>query len=87
VFAVILLEASSIAAIGCAAAFVVFAVILGAAATIVRQETGVVLDIWMPHAVMIWAPLGMIALGAAAGIIPAVKAYSTDVASNLVPTS
>ena len=32
-------------------------------------------------------PLAMIALGALAGLVPAFKAYGTDVASNLTPLS
>lgn len=87
VFALIVLESGSIAAIGSLAAFVVYGVILGAASVVVRQQTGVVLDVWELHPALILAPLGMIGLGALAGILPAVKAYSTDVASNLVPTS
>jgi putative ABC transport system permease protein len=37
--------------------------------------------------VMVWAPVAFIALGALAGIIPAAKAYRTDVAQNLTPVS
>jgi putative ABC transport system permease protein len=37
--------------------------------------------------VMLWAPAGFIALGALAGIVPAMKAYRTDVASSLTPHS
>jgi len=36
---------------------------------------------------MLWAPLGLICLGALAGIVPAVKAYRTAVAENLAPLS
>jgi putative ABC transport system permease protein len=36
---------------------------------------------------MLWAPLVMLALGALAGVIPAAKAYRTDVAENLTPIS
>jgi hypothetical protein len=32
-------------------------------------------------------PLGLVALGAVVGIIPALKAYRTDVAENLIPQS
>ena len=32
-------------------------------------------------------PVGMIILGALAGLVPAFKAYRTDVASNLTPLS
>ena len=37
--------------------------------------------------VFVWAPLGMTALGAVAGVVPAVKAYATDVADNLTPVT
>ena len=37
---------------------------------------------------LLWAaPLGMTVLGALAGLLPAFKAYATDVARNLLPTS
>ena len=36
---------------------------------------------------MLWAPLGMIALCALSGLLPAWKAYQTDVADNLAPVS
>jgi putative ABC transport system permease protein len=68
-------------------AFAFYAVIVGIAATVIQDQTGVVLDPYAPHAVMLWAPLGMIALGALAGVVPAWKAYRTPVAENLVPVS
>jgi putative ABC transport system permease protein len=37
--------------------------------------------------VMAWAPLAMLGLGAVAGLVPAAKAYRTDVAENLTPIS
>jgi putative ABC transport system permease protein len=37
--------------------------------------------------VMVWAPAMMLALGALAGIVPAMKAYRTPVAEHLVPAS
>ena len=49
----------------------------------IRAKTGVVIDPWTWHNVMAWGPLGLIALGAAAGIVPAIKAYQVDVAKNL----
>jgi putative ABC transport system permease protein len=36
---------------------------------------------------MLWAPAGMIALCAVCGLLPAWKAYRTDVAENLAPIS
>ena len=50
-----------------------------------RAETGVVLEVWSGHPALWWTPVGMLVLGGAAGLLPAFKAYATDVASNLVP--
>lgn len=87
VFSVITLEAAVISALGALFGFVVFAIIVLGAAQVVRAQTGVVLDAFQFHRVMIWGPLGMIALGALAGLVPATKAYATDVATNLTPAS
>jgi putative ABC transport system permease protein len=87
VFSAIITEASAIAAMGSLLGFVVYALILSGTSVVIRAQTGVVLDVLQPHPVLLAAPAGMIALGAAAGIIPALKAYGTDVASNLVPAS
>jgi putative ABC transport system permease protein len=83
VFMTVLLEALSIATLGVIIAFALYAVIVTAAASVVRAQTGVVIDPWTWHNVMAWGPLGLIALGAAAGIVPAIKAYGVDVAENL----
>jgi putative ABC transport system permease protein len=66
---------------------VIYAVLMTIVAQIIRAQTGVVLDVLAFHPVMIFAPLGIIALSALAGIVPAFKAYRTDVATNLVPNS
>ena len=87
IFSVVVLEASSIAALGAVAGFGVYFVIMSAAAWLIRLETGIVLNPFEPEPVMLWAPLVMLALGALAGVIPAAKAYRTDVAENLTPIS
>ena len=87
VFAAIILESASIAAIGAVLGYAVYALILAGASVVIRAETGVVLDVLKPGPVLFAAPLAMIALGILAGVIPALKAYSTDVASNLAPQS
>jgi putative ABC transport system permease protein len=87
IFSTVVLESAAISAIGMAAGFVVYLAITLAAAAVIRAQTGVVLDALAPHPVMFWAPAGMIALGALAGIVPAWKAYRTDVAENLAPAS
>lgn len=87
VFAAIVLESATIAALGSLLGLAVYAAILSGAYYVVRAETGVVLEVFAFHPVMVAAPLGMMALGGLAGIVPAVRAYSTDVASNLTPHS
>jgi putative ABC transport system permease protein len=87
VFGAIVLEAAAIAALGVVAGFAVYLAILSGAAAVIRAQTGVVLNPLAWNDVMAWAPLGMIALGALAGVVPAVKAYRTPVAENLTPTS
>lgn len=87
VFAVILLEAVAIAAIGTLAGYFVFFLIMSATAYIVREQTGVVLDIFRFDWALVFTHALMIAVGALAGILPALKAYRTDVAENLSPVS
>lgn len=84
---IILLEAIGIALIGCLLGYLVYGAIMQTAALIIRRQTGVVLDVLAYQPVLWWAPLGMIALSALAGLIPAIKAYQTDVAENLSPIS
>jgi len=83
VFSVIVLEACSIAALGALVGYAVYFAILYVAAGIVEARTGVVLDLALVHPALYWTPLWMVAVGAIAGLLPAFKAYSTDVAGNL----
>lgn len=87
VFASIILEAVSVAALGMVLAWVLYGVILQAVAAVIRAQTGVVLDPWAWDPVLVIAPAGMVLLGALAGVLPALKAYSNPVAENLVPES
>jgi putative ABC transport system permease protein len=87
IFGAILLEAVSISALGMVIAFLVYGVIMTGAARVIRTQTGVVLNVFEFDPVMVWAPVALIALGGLAGIVPAVKAYRTDVAEHLVASS
>ena len=87
VFSFLILEATGIATLGSLAGFVVYFVIMSVASWYVRSETGIVLDPFEPQWVMVWAPLAMQCLGALVGVVPAAKAYGTDVAENLIPNS
>ncbi|MBI5865988.1 MAG: ABC transporter permease [Planctomycetes bacterium] len=85
VFSAIVLEAAAIAGIGSLFGYVLYAVVLMAAAVVVRNQVGVVLDFTQIHPMLLATPLIMVSLGALAGVVPAVKAYATDVADNLTP--
>ncbi len=87
VFSAIVAEAATISAMGALLGFVVYAGIVAAVAAVVRTETGVVIDALRFHPALVLAPLGMVAVGAAAGAVPALKAYATDVATHLAPTT
>lgn len=87
VFSAIVLEASTITTLGALLGFLVYGGILAAAFVIVRAQTGVVLDAFRFDPALWMTPVGMILLGALAGLVPAFKAYRTDVASNLTPLS
>ena len=83
VFGVIVLEASTIAALGALAGYIVCYGILAGAAVIIRERTGVVLDLGVIHPALFLTPAAMVGVGALAGVLPALKAYSTDVAGVL----
>jgi putative ABC transport system permease protein len=87
VFSAIILESTTITALGALVGFLVYGGILSAALVIVRAQTGVVLDAMRFDHALWMTPVGMILLGGLAGLVPAFKAYRTDVASNLTPLS
>lgn len=87
VFSAIVLEAVSITSLGVLVGYIVYGAIFTTAMVIVRQTTGVVLDAFTPDHSLWLAPLAMVILGGLAGLLPALKAYRTDVASNLVAHS
>lgn len=87
VFSAIVLESTTITVLGVVVGYLVYAAILGAALVVVRAQTGVVLDAFRFDWALVLTPVGMSALGALAGLVPAFKAYRTDVASNLTPIS
>lgn len=87
VFTVIVLEAASIAVLGVIVGFIVYGTIFTSASAIIRAQTGIVLDLLHLHPVFVVAPVCVVLLGVVAGLVPAFKAYRTDVATNLTPVS
>ena len=69
------------------AGFAFYAALISIVTQIIRRQTGVVLEPFAFNPVMLWEPVVFVALGALAGIVPAIKAYRTDVAQNLTPHS
>lgn len=87
VFSAIVLESTTIAALGSLLGYVIYGAIVVAAAVVIKQQTGVVLDPLKFHPSLVLTLAGMVVVGAGAGVVPAFKAYATDVASNLVSAS
>ena len=83
VFAAIVLESSIIAGLGALLGFVVYALLFLGIAGSIEARTGVLVEAVDFHPVFVLAPLGMFVLGALAGLVPAWKAYATDVATHL----
>jgi putative ABC transport system permease protein len=81
------MEAAMIAFAGAAGGYAVYAAILAATKVVVKTQTGVVLNVWQVDSILWLTPLLMIAVGALAEMIPAFKAYRTDVDEHLAPTS
>jgi len=87
VFGAIVAEAATIGALGAGASVLVYAALFTGVTSIIRTQTGVVLDVTQWHPVLLIAPAGLIALAALGGVVPAWKAYRTPVAENLSPAS
>ncbi|HZE99848.1 MAG TPA: ABC transporter permease [Planctomycetota bacterium] len=87
VFSAIVLESTAIATLGSVLGYAVYGAIVVAAAIVVKQQTGVVLDPLKFHPSLVLTLAGMVGVGALSGVVPAFKAYATDVASNLVAAS
>jgi len=87
VFGAIVLEATAIAVIGAALGYLLYGLVGLAAAEYLRTEVGVLLEVFAWQPVFALVLPGAALLGAVAGVLPAVRAYSTEVATNLRPTT
>lgn len=83
VFSAIVLESTALAVLGSVLGYLVYAGIMLGSAYVVKEQTGVVLEPLKYHAAIPGTVIGMVLLGAASGLLPACKAYATDVASHL----
>ncbi|MFN8094114.1 MAG: ABC transporter permease [Vicinamibacteria bacterium] len=87
VFAAVVTEAALLSAAGAVGGLTVYGVTLAVARSLIRAQTGVLLDPFVAPPGLVAVPLAAVGLGAVAGVLPAVLAYRTDVASHLTAES
>jgi len=85
IFGLLLLEAATLSLLGVLGAFGTHALIHTLAGSVIRAQTGMVLDPLAAGLDLLGIAALMILLGIAAGLLPAAKAYRADVASHLTP--
>lgn len=79
----LLLESSLIGIVSVLVALPVYSSVMLLLGHWARIKFGIVLSCWSYTPALLWAPLGTIGLSIVAGILPALKAYRTDVANIL----
>ena len=87
VFGVVIGEAVMIAGLGSLLGFGVYGAILWRVRETLLTTTGVILSPADLGPALLWTPLGMLLVGAIAGLLPAMKAYSTDPCLTLARTA
>jgi putative ABC transport system permease protein len=85
IFGAVVAEAATIGVLGSVAGVLVHLVLFSVVATVIRAQTGVVLEVFEASPVLLLAPAGMIALCTLGGVVPALKAYRVPVAETLAP--
>jgi putative ABC transport system permease protein len=83
----VVLEAMAIAVLGALMSYAFYGALVTMVAALLRAQTGVVIDPLALHPILIGAPAGLVLLSALAAVVPALKAYRTEVAENLAPIS
>ncbi len=78
-------EAAAIALMGAVVGLGVHLGIMAIAAEVVWRQTGVAIEVAAWHPAQALTPLSVTLLGALAGLIPAARAYRTEVADELTP--
>ncbi len=87
IFGAVVGEAAAIGLLGAAAGLGVFAGLGALVASIVRDQTGVVLEPLQWNPVFWWGPAVFVALSVLGGLVPAIKAYRVPVAETIAPVS
>ena len=84
---VVLVQAGLITLFGIVGAFFSYLGIGLFAASVVREQTGVLLEPFSYDPSFLYVPIGMLGVGLLSGFLPALQAYRSDVAKNLVQQS
>jgi putative ABC transport system permease protein len=87
VFGAVVGEAAAIGLLGAAAGFGVYAGLALSVASLIRAQTGVVLEPLQWNPVFWWGPATFVGLCVLGGIVPALKAYRVPVAETIAPVS
>jgi putative ABC transport system permease protein len=87
VFGAVVGEAAVIGLLGSAAGLAVFAVLATFVASVIRAQTGVVLEPLQWNPVFWWGPAAFTGLAMLGGVVPAIRAYRVPVAETIAPVS
>ena len=84
---IILSQAFLLSVLGVIGGFIFYGIILSVAGQIIRAQTGILIEIFKYSQILWFGPVTMILMSLFVSMIPAFKAYRTDVSENLKPTS
>ena len=87
IFKAVIFESTAIGALGAVGGLAVHVVLMCVASAVIREQTGVAIPVLAWGGILPWSTLGMVALGALGGLVPAAKAYGVPVAETLSPLS
>jgi putative ABC transport system permease protein len=87
ILAIVVLEAMALSLFGGLAGLVLGHVLTGAAGGVLAAKAGVGVSAWAVRPEELLVLAAVVALGALAGLVPAVRAYRTDIADGLSPTA
>jgi len=87
VLSIVILEAAALCFLGGVAGLVLGHVLTAVSAQVLASRAGVAIAAVAFRPEELWVLGGVVALGALAGLVPALRAYRTDIADGLSPTS
>jgi putative ABC transport system permease protein len=87
ILSIVVLEAKALSLLGGLAGLLLGHLLVAAAGGVLASKAGVAVSAWAVRPEEFLVLIGVVALGGLAGVIPAVRAYRTDIADGLSPTS